>query len=326
MPVTTNKLLSVQAATSNAGTWGAGASYALNEGVITPLDLMLGGVLTKTLSNVNITLSATEIQYAMLRLTGTLTGNVQITSSNIGFYMVENVTSGAFAVTLTNTVNTITINQSQRYLLFGDATNGVRFISAVDLTGQATQFATGTTLIFIQASAPTGWTASTTYDNYALRVNSTAPTSGGTVNFSTLFARTATDNFTLTAAEIPTHNHDMNSHTHAVSGTTGIQNANHVHTAGAHTHTYSIPNASVVLNNGTGAASAVFLNTLGSTTTGSGGNVDTAIQNADHAHSFSATSGGPSIATTSNVGSGGAHAHNIDMRVKYVDGLLAVKA
>jgi hypothetical protein len=58
-----------------------------------------------------------------------------------------------------------------------------------DGTTTTTFFATGTTLLFYQASAPTGWTKVTTHDNKALRVVSgTGGGSGGTTNFTTVFA------------------------------------------------------------------------------------------------------------------------------------------
>lgn len=317
MPVTSNKGLSVQSATSNAGTWGAGASHALNEGVIEPLDLMLGGILTKTLSNVNVTLSATEIQYSMVRLSGVLTGAVQITSANIGFYMVESVCTGAFAVTLTNGVAGVTVSNSHRYLVFADATNGVRIISNVDLTGLSAQFPAGTQTIFINVAAPTGWTLSSSYNDMAIRLNnSNGAVPGGSVPFSTLFARTATDSYTLQTADTPAH-------THSFSATTGTESAGHTHaysgttsSDGTHDHTFSRPDASVTAGSG-GLAGFAF--SLGTYNTGSAG---------AHTHTYSGTTGGVSAnhthsvsGTSGSTGGGGGHTHNIDMRLTYITAL-----
>lgn len=346
MPTTSNKGLSVQSATSNAGTWGAGASHALNEGVIEPIDLMLGGLLTKTLSNVNVTLSATEIQYAMVRLNGVMTGNVQVTSANIGFYMVENVTSGSFAVTWTNGVGSpVTIDQSHRYLLFADATNGVRIISNVDLTGLAAQFASGTVSIFIQAAAPTGWSISSSFNNYAIQLNASG--GGGTagiVDFSTLFARTSVDNYTLTTTDIPAHTHTGSGttstesalHFHSYSSTTSVANTDHSHTFSGttsgqsldHSHKYSratanghYSNTSVTegaradANQDTGPTSNDHTHSYSGTTSGQSNNHqhtfsgDTGTESAVHTHTYSFT--------TSSTGGGGAHTHAVDMRLKY---------
>lgn len=74
------------------------------------------------------------------------------------------------------------------------------------------------TMIFVQSTAPTGWTKDTTYDDYALRVVSGTPTTGGTLSFTSVFTtRPVTGtistqpfslgNTTLSTAEIPGHTH-----------------------------------------------------------------------------------------------------------------------
>jgi hypothetical protein len=62
----------------------------------------------------------------------------------------------------------------------------------------------GTTMLFYQAAAPTGWTKLTTQNDKALRVVSgSGGVAGGTNPFSTVMAQTATGNHTLTLAEAP---------------------------------------------------------------------------------------------------------------------------
>jgi len=70
-------------------------------------------------------------------------------------------------------------------------------------------FPTGTTLLFHQAAAPTGWTKLTTHDNKALRVVSgTGGGSGGATNFTTAFASgRSVSSTTLTTSQIPAHTH-----------------------------------------------------------------------------------------------------------------------
>lgn len=68
-------------------------------------------------------------------------------------------------------------------------------------------FESGTRMLFQQSTAPTGWTKDTSHNDKALRVVSGTVGSGGSVNFSTLFGRTATDAFTLTTAHMPAHGH-----------------------------------------------------------------------------------------------------------------------
>lgn len=63
-------------------------------------------------------------------------------------------------------------------------------------------------MLFFQAAAPTGWTKSTTHNDKAIRiVSGTGGGSGGSSPFSTVFAKTATNNHTLTSADTPLHNH-----------------------------------------------------------------------------------------------------------------------
>ena len=77
-------------------------------------------------------------------------------------------------------------------------------------------FASGTAMMFVQTSAPTGWTKSTTHNDKALRVVSGTASSGGTTAFSTVFANqtpTITTSglsaaaTTLSTSQIPGHTH-----------------------------------------------------------------------------------------------------------------------
>jgi len=77
-------------------------------------------------------------------------------------------------------------------------------------------FPSGTAMLFQQTSAPTGWTKSTTYNDYAIRiVNGTAST-GGSVAFTTAFksqAVTGTNSggavsaTSLSTAQLASHTH-----------------------------------------------------------------------------------------------------------------------
>jgi microcystin-dependent protein len=70
-------------------------------------------------------------------------------------------------------------------------------------------FPAGTRMLFQQSSAPPGWRKDTTHNDKALRIVSGSVASGGSVAFSTVFGRTATDAHTLTIAEIPAHTHGI---------------------------------------------------------------------------------------------------------------------
>ena len=81
----------------------------------------------------------------------------------------------------------------------------------------ASEFASGTVLLFQQTSAPTGWTKSTTHNDKALRVVSGSASSGGSVAFTTAFASQAVSGSvgtsgatTLSSAQMPSHTHNLN--------------------------------------------------------------------------------------------------------------------
>jgi hypothetical protein len=131
--------------------------------------------------------------------------------------------------------------------------------------------------LFAQAAAPTGWTKQTTHDDKAIRVVSGTPGFGGSVAFSTVFGRTATDSHALSQAELPNYNMSF----------TNAAFMTDISTVAAQVFNGSSPTVSVIT-------------------------------------SISKTYG----ATVQNVPSGGSgtgHTHSIDLRVKYVDVMIATR-
>ena len=74
-------------------------------------------------------------------------------------------------------------------------------------------FPTGTKMLFVQTSAPTGWTKDTTHNNKALRIVSGTAGTGGTVDFTAAFASQTVagtvGNTTLDITQIPAHTHTL---------------------------------------------------------------------------------------------------------------------
>ena len=108
-------------------------------------------------------------------------------------------------------------------------------------------FAAGTVMLFVQTSAPTGWTKLTTSNDVALRVVSGAASSGGSVAFSTAFASQNVGSTTLSTAQIPAHTHSANFQTapYVAGGPCGVLGSASANTGstgggGSHTHTLNI--------------------------------------------------------------------------------------
>ncbi|SCB30211.1 hypothetical protein [Rhizobium lusitanum] len=96
---TPNLHLELQATGEDTNVWGQN----LNNNVFSIIDNALGGTLLLPLTNINVTLTTTQAQNSIIVLSGTLTANVSIIFPNIGrTYLIANVTSGAFSVTLSN--------------------------------------------------------------------------------------------------------------------------------------------------------------------------------------------------------------------------------
>ena len=108
------------------------------------------------------------------------------------------------------------------------ATDGGTFTGAVTFSGGVVGagFPSGTSMLFQQTAAPTGWTKQTTHNDKSLRLVSGSVGTGGSVAFSTAMA-TPTSNLavgagnlavsmsgnisdtTLTINQIPAHNHNI---------------------------------------------------------------------------------------------------------------------
>lgn len=208
MPTTPNKGYAVPTAGTEVGTWGT----LLNTATFALIDSNLGGITTKTLSNVPVTLNAAESQTLILRLIGTLTGAVLVSTLAKGTTIVENATSGAFAVTfkLDAVTGTVTIPQGTRAVVITDGANGARV--AAD---NQTEFPSGTKLPFYQDVAPTGWTKQTVDTNIGVRITSGSDggTIAGSANFTDIFTTrglTGTVGGTaITEAQMASHGHPI---------------------------------------------------------------------------------------------------------------------
>ena len=188
-------------------------------------------------------------------------------------------------------------------------------------------FPTGTLMLFQQTSAPTGWTKQTTHNDKALRVVSGTAGSGGNSAFTTIFAnRTSSStaaggtvgntsaggtvgstsaggtvgSTTLSSSQMPSHNHRPR----ALSGG-GILGL------GYQTESFIGGQRASAYNDSYGGVKHIE-------NTGGGGSHNHSFSGASHSHTFSGSSHNHSF-------SGSSHSHTLDMRVQYVDLIIARK-
>jgi len=335
------------------------------------LEAALGQVTSKTLTASNVTLTDTEERSLYIKLSGTLAANVEVrTNDRKGFWFVENACAGAFTVTFKPTSGTgVVIPAASRLILVCDGTNTysmsltaaniLSLLTTVDGTGSGLdadtvdgehainiKFPAGTSMLFMQTAAPTGWTKQTTHNDKALRIVSGTASSGGSVAFTTAFASKAVAGdvgaTALTTANLPAH-----AHAFAASGNTGTESADHTHATtsyggtdsqGSHAHAGYYDRGFFQYNASGGSQQP---GSLGAGGFGIIGFVNSTASAGAHSHNVtvSGTSGGRSAAhyhswsysgNTSNAGSGTAHDHTftgtaINMAVNYVDAIIANK-
>jgi hypothetical protein len=229
-----------------------------------------------------ISLSGTVTSSGNLTLGGTLSG-VDLTTQVTGTLPIAN--GGTGQTTQTAAFDALSPATTKGDLIVHNGTNDVRlpvgtndFVLTADSTqasgvkwaaggGGGSSFPAGTAMMFVQTSAPTGWTKSTTHDNKALRVVSGTASSGGSVGFTTAFASQAVSGTvggtTLSESQIPSHFH--------IQGYGGSTNP-----AARYGTTAGLSSARIEYDGGT-------------STTASGANTSSTGGGGSHDHSFTGT-------------------------------------
>lgn len=227
-----------------------------------PLDNMLGGVNSQSLSSITpIAFNQETAQKALIRLTGVLLAHIVIGPDTgvlmTGFYYFENLTTGSFTITFTNSAGSVVLPQGRRGVLWVDTTNGPRVMSSIG-SSQTDVLPAGTVMPFYNTAVPTGWTA-VALNDYNLKIVSSGNggVTSGSVDYSTLFGRTSTDSYTLTLSDIPSHQHAIGIGSVAAgAGATGIGNSGSTNTTasgggGGHSHSIDMRVKTVALTLGT---------------------------------------------------------------------------
>jgi len=240
-----------------------------------------------------------------------------IGNGNTTFYCIVDSSSGAWEVgigtysTSGTTLSRDTILESSNSgsaVNFGAGSKDVFVTYPAEkavYTENSGSFPSGTTMLFVQTSAPTGWTKSTSHDNKALRVVSGTAGSGGSVAFTTAFTSQGVGGSisSTTATNIAA----------TQSGTVGSTTLAESQIP-SHYHTQPVRNgsASSGTSNVTWSVSNAQNNVLTSNSTGGGGS---------HNHSFSGDSHNHTQDSHSHTFSG----TSINLAVQYVDAIIAVK-
>lgn len=132
-----------------------------------------------------------------------------------------------------------------------------------------------TAMLFMQTSAPTGWTKGSTHNDKALRLVSGSASTGGSTAFTSVFTSQ-----TITSSNMPSHTHDWSSGSCTISWTNGTLGTSASLTskdnvdAGGFNHSNSLNETTAVIS-GTGTVSG----TTGSA--GSGTAMDFAVRYVD---------------------------------------------
>jgi hypothetical protein len=259
--------------TYQAGTTSPQATYTDTTGVTSntnPIILNSRGEAAIWLGGLNYKFKLTDandveiwtVDYISGPISGaspTLTGNVAIESDSSSPALKITQTGSGYALQVQDAADpdiTPFVIDANGSVGIGTASpsSALEIAAPGVFTGAWAYLPTGTTMLFAQANAPTGWTKSTTHNNKALRVVSGAGGgSGGSVAFTSAFASQAVigtvGGTSLTIAQMP-----------------------------AHAHTYSVPTGALV-QSGVGGAGA----TVAGGNTGSTGSGD------PHSHPFSGT-------------------------------------
>lgn len=151
-PTTTNRSLYVPTRGSEVGTWDTPINANF-----TAIDTLFGGVTSISVSSSNVTLSTSQTQNAIVRLTGTLSANIDVIFPTVAaIYTVENLTTGAFYVRCKMASgNAIGIPQGVPTQVFTDGTD-TKFW-APPMPGTYWDYAGGTVPAWITACTVQPW-------------------------------------------------------------------------------------------------------------------------------------------------------------------------
>jgi len=170
------------------------------------LSKSVAGSADVTLTTANASATA-ESSNKVIELTGTLTGNITVfIPAKENNYFIYNNTAGSYTVSIAPTGhtanNTVVAQGAKTFVycksdrvedLFGDDLKVTGSVTATSFVGSGASltgiepFPAGTSMLFQQTAAPTGWTKQTTHNNKSLRIVSGSVSTGGSNTFTAAF-------------------------------------------------------------------------------------------------------------------------------------------
>ena len=206
----------------------------------------------------------------------------------------------------------------------GDGTNTTQVATTAFVTtavGNAEPFPAGTSMLFQQTAAPTGWTKQSTHDDKALRIVTGTVGTGGSSAFSTALATPSVAGGTVSGD--PGTNQSVTAGNLAVSISGNISNTTLTTTQiPSHTHNYTSPrvgNTNLAYHGSPDAKATPTVN--GATTTSTGGD-----GSHNHGHNLSGSmTGAPTLSGNVTAGNLAVGASTATINVNYVDFIIANK-
>lgn len=196
-----------QANGENANTWGdkTDNNWAMIEQAVAGVrDIVVTGNYTLTTLNA----STDDARSAVLIFRGALSAPASITVPNVEktYIVVNDTTGGQNLVFTTGTGTTITAKPGDKLHIYSTGDNEL-FEVAGSVPEFEAEFPSGTSMVFYQSVAPTGWTQNEAVNDQVLRVVSgSGGATGGSWTISGL-TNGDTGSTTLTTSQIPAHNH-----------------------------------------------------------------------------------------------------------------------
>lgn len=145
------------------------------------IDKAFGGTHAVSLTNANVTLTATQCQNVRIRLTGAITANITIFFPTVisGLFVVDNATTGAFVITLASAgagPESVVAVQSANTLIWLDAaTNSVYLADNSPVQGGVGISVAGTVIdLDVPVTVTNGGTGQTNYSPGQLLIGNTA--------------------------------------------------------------------------------------------------------------------------------------------------------